>query len=444
MLKKCLRISISLFLCVFAVTSLSSCSHKTKSADKESVHVVDEKAQKIYTKKGLKKYKAYVEENGYTLVIDSEKNGATPLLLAIGQGNVEDIQFFLNHGASLDELDSTGRNFLDYAFEDAGGNPELLRTLIASGKIQWNSTEFGGIIPSVRFVTSCHDFDIVKLAIDAAPDKNWKDNKGKSLVMYAAQSNVDVRTVKYFLDEGVTASEKNINEWSAAMYAARYNPNPAVLEDLILRQADISPNSVGLTLTMLAACNPNPGVLFTLLEYVDEVNSATNQGKTALMYACENKRPSPVLKLLIDAGADIQARDENGKTALMYAVQNYKDVEPVYFLIASGADTIAKDNSDNYVKDYFALNTALKDTDLKNALDISHPASITVQDADVDTEDSSESEADSAMPVETEMEAGEPSEPRSGTVDPVGTEAPDDNTDDNNAEIAADDSAAQQ
>lgn len=106
------------------------------------------------------------------------------------------------------------------------------------------------------------------------------------------------------------------------MYAARYNPNPAVMEDLILRGANSEPNSVGLTVTMLASCNPNPGVLLTLLKYKNEINSVTDNGKTALMYACENNQNAAVIKMLIDNGANLNARDSNGKTVREYMSAN--------------------------------------------------------------------------------------------------------------------------
>ena len=140
--------------------------------------------------------------------------------------------------------------------------------------------------------------------------------------MYAAQSNVDVRTVKYLLDKGAKIDVKNSNEWTALMYAARYNPNPAVMEDLILRGANSEPNSVGLSITMLASCNPNPGVLLTLLKYKNEINAVTDKGKTALMYACENNQNANVIKMLIDNGADLNAKDSGGKTVREYMSTN--------------------------------------------------------------------------------------------------------------------------
>ncbi len=406
-MRKFLTILLATVL-IFACKKQNGAETVQDTEDIDTTSAIAEKAQKVYNKQGMDKYVAYVEKNGYYPVVDEARESATPFLIAVGDADVEKTDFFLSHGANLSEADKAGKTALDYAFENANANTEILRKLVASGQIQWNNPTYDGTIPAVRFITDCSDFELVKQAIDFTGNNNWKNSDGKSLLMYAAQSNVDVRTVKYFLDKGVSVSERNSNEWSAVMYAARYNPNPAVLEDLIMRQADLSPNSVGLTLTMLAACNPNPGVLFTLFKYVDEVNATTDRGKTALMYACENKQPSSVLKLLFDAGSDIQAADADGKTALMYAVQNYTDVEPVYFLIASGADTVAKDNSDRYVKDYFASNAALKDTDLKNALDVARPVNQAAQKTnDIASEPSEPEEATAAEETTAEPESSQ-------------------------------------
>ena len=56
-----------------------------------------------------------------------------------------------------------------------------------------------------------------------------------------------------------------------------------------------------------------------------------------------NNENTEVLRLLLNAGADIHAKDNEGKTALYHGIINL-NFEAVEFLIQSGADVNAADN----------------------------------------------------------------------------------------------------
>lgn len=327
-----LKFSGAALFCVFLLF-VSACGNKMPDESKQIA-----KAQKVYDKKGLDGFYEYVKNGGmYFAVKDSSQNGATPLLISIKNGEIEKARLFLQKGALPNEKDFHEQDILDYAFlyydtlkdvwgadclyyyDIARSYSEMLEFVVSNIPVSyWHSCDFNGKCPLVKIVEQCQNFDITKRCIDLVKDINQVDCEGKSFLMYAAQCNVDVRVLKYLLDKGAEIDLKNGNEWTALMYAARYNPNPSVMEDLILRGASMKENSVGLTITMLASCNSNPGVLMTLLKYKNEINSSTKQGKTALMYACENNQNYSLIKILIDNGANIEASDFEGKTAREY------------------------------------------------------------------------------------------------------------------------------
>lgn len=310
------RKNIFIIVLMLVALFLVSCGDK-----KSPEEIAFEEAQKIYDKKGMDGFCKYLEKNSYFAIKDSSQDDATPLLIAVKDGNLENAKLFLEKGASVEEKDSKGNGLLDYALQSS--NSESLAFAIEALPIpSWNVADANGCFPFIKAIVQSSDFAKIKKCIDLTNDINRSDKNGKTPLMYAAQCNVDVRTVKYLLDKGAKIDTKNSKEWSALMYAARYNPNPAVMEDLILRGASSEPNSVGLTVTMLAACNPNPGVLMTLLKYKDEVNAATDKGKTALMYACKNNQGASVIKMLIDNGADLNAKDSDGKTVREYMSAN--------------------------------------------------------------------------------------------------------------------------
>lgn len=295
---------------------LVSCDDKKFPEEKEF-----SKVQKIYNKKGMEGFCKYLEKNSYLAIKDVTQNDATPLLLAVKDGDLEKAKLFLEKGASAEEKDSAGKDLLDYALENS--DSEAIDFAVTKmPPFYWNNSDSKGNLPLVKIIKQNSDFSLIQESIDLTRDINHADKDGKTPLMYAAQCNADVRTTKYLLDKGAKIDSKTNNEWTALMYAARYNPNPAVMEDLILRGASSEPNSVGLTITMLAACNPNPGVLLTLLKYKDEINASTDKGKTALMYACENNQNASVIKMLIDNGADLAAKDSDGKTVREYMSAN--------------------------------------------------------------------------------------------------------------------------
>lgn len=179
-----------------------------------------------------------------------------------------------------------------------------------------------GLLNVTRIITEYQNYKYLSHFIAKLENVNITSDTGKTLLMYAAQCNTDVRIIKQLIDQGADLLVANENNWTAIMYAARYNPNPYIFEDLLLRGSNTESNIYGISLLMLAACNPNPGVLLTALRYLGNVNDTTLEGKTALMYALENYTEPDIAYFLIFAGANCSAEDKNGKTVSEYLQKN--------------------------------------------------------------------------------------------------------------------------
>ena len=361
-----------LFFAVLAALLLfPSCgSKKEKSSDSSKERSKQEKvlkkAQEYYDKKGFEKFVEYVAEEGYFAVKDSAyyNYNATPLLLAIKRKDVNSISLFMEKGASLDETDRLGDTGLDYALEYFDEAIAAWAVYNAPDSCWVNVS--AGEYPAMRLIRSCHDYDIIRTALRKTPniDRTSIDNTEKTLLMYAAQCNSDVRIIKDLLDKKADINKKNKNEWTALMYAARYNPNPMIADYLLLSGADASPNSAGLTPVMLAASSGHADVLMAVLKRTDAVNAQTKEGKTALMYACENTQHLPVIRCLLENFADINLKDQKGKAALMYALEKYETIDVPALLITAGADCASADNTGKTIKEYLETNIHLKDSTL--------------------------------------------------------------------------------
>jgi ankyrin repeat protein len=73
------------------------------------------------------------------------------------------------------------------------------------------------------------------------------------------------------------------------------------------------------------------------------VNNSDVEGRTALMLGTYEGEIE-IIKLLVEAGADVNARDNKGKTVLMYAIEGYAgdEAENIKYLIEKGADVFAR------------------------------------------------------------------------------------------------------
>ena len=89
-----------------------------------------------------------------------------------------------------------------------------------------------------------------------------------------------------------------------------------------------------------------------------------NWDETPLHLAAENGHPE-CCRLLLEAGADVNARDKDGATVLVYAVSKNRTTEAAKILINAGADKTAK-YSGRYP--YQWCNYYIDDTDVYTTL----------------------------------------------------------------------------
>jgi ankyrin repeat protein/truncated hemoglobin YjbI len=103
----------------------------------------------------------------------------------------------------------------------------------------------------------------------------------------------------------------------------------------------------GLTALHYAVRGGKIPLIKLLLERGAQVNALDESGLTPLLHLSKTRSksdPVPVMELLAASGADVDARDENQGTLLMYFARHGK-AEPVQWLLAHGADPTARNKS---------------------------------------------------------------------------------------------------
>jgi FOG: Ankyrin repeat len=214
-------------------------------------------------------------------------------------------------------------------------------------------------------------WDVMMALMEAGADVNDHDERGWTPLMYAAHRHWHLGAVKYLLKAGADIQAKNADGVRAVdvlmeMTAVISSVGDAEFMRMLLRAgADVNrivSDARDETPLMRAADEGNPEIIRMLVEAGANLTAEDFLGHTALMHAAYNGRPEAV-QALLDAGADVHStRHADGETLLMMAllppgVSDSREpferrLEVVKLLVKAGADVNAKNNEGKTVFDY--------------------------------------------------------------------------------------------
>lgn len=210
--------------------------------------------------------------------------------------------------------------------------------------------------------------------LDAGVSPDTPDNEGVTAIAWAALSG-DADTIKTLLERGAVVSNKNTLAHQALLIYLtagipndrRYEEQQAAVqqrEEVVRKLVEagaglnVQGSYRGTVLNIAIQLTPYAGETslsaagyFLPVESIKllitagaEVNAADVRRVTPLMSAA-SKKSAAVIRMLLDAGAraSINAKDNEGRTALMFGAQS-GHVETIKLLLEAGADIHAKDN----------------------------------------------------------------------------------------------------
>jgi serine/threonine-protein phosphatase 6 regulatory ankyrin repeat subunit B len=341
----------------------------------------------------------------------ADKYGATPLINAISHNHSDLAKFFVNKGGNPD-FHTADKLPLQVSLEAKPFDSGLFTFLLARSK-QVNNTSGTLLFEAV----DRNDPDIVNALLESGLKPNIANENGETLLYHAIESgNQDIvlelitkgadvtqtgvtgispieravkrneaRVVSKLLDMGAQADQKTTEGYTLADTAI-YSGEPEILSALLDKGAKVDKDfgvlwairdGKGKAVSALLAHGANPNVMSAngdpalwlaasageteavqaLIAYHASVDFPNKAQSTTPLAIASHTGQLDAVKLLLAAGANIEAKDAFGMTPLAHAAyMTHPDV--VEFLLSKGASIHAADSQGRSVAELAGLASA--------------------------------------------------------------------------------------
>jgi ankyrin repeat protein len=269
-------------------------------------------------------------------------DGETVLMTAARAGNADAVKVLLDHGADVNARENyKGQTALMWAAAER--HPDGKKVLLAHGA-DWKIRSFdretkmpklsaaSSVTPIARggftaflFTAREGDIDSAKMMLEGGVDIDQTDIDGTNALVVSIM-NKKYTFAKFLLDRGANPNLADV-KGRAALYAAidirneDYSAMPARKED------DPLPSFEIVKALLARGANPNLQLTKNLpgRSGMDSGDTTLDEGTTPLMRAAR-AGDAPVMRALLEKGADHKLATKEGNTALMFAAGvGYRD-----------------------------------------------------------------------------------------------------------------------
>ena len=199
-----------------------------------------------------------------------------------------------------------------------------------------------GVKNPVNYAIQKRNYNALLVLLENGGWIQTQDDKNYSPLMKAVANSL-VEAVEAFINRGC-----NINYYTedgrSALSVAISGKNAQIVKLLINYGADVTlRDSRGQTMVHKAAASGSYDILKAVLDAGADPSKTDSQHKTPLHYVFTSPDPLPLIKLLIEAGVDINYHSKNSGTVLGSALVNKKlPPQVIEYLLENGADLFLK------------------------------------------------------------------------------------------------------
>ena len=258
-------------------------------------------------------------ESGVDVNTPYQSGGATVLHMAAFKGDIDMLNFFIEHGADVNGTDAAGIPVLQTAVI---GGPESVALLLKHGAdVTKNDSTL------LHFAVLMNKEDIVRTFLNHGASVDTADSFGRTPLFYTTYAFIDDQGImpedRRAIAAILIAHKANVmardNYDETPLHAAALWGSDTVASTLIKHGADIeAQDKRGFTPLFMAALGSGKiksNTFNFLRTHNANINHVTNDGVTVLHVAM---RPD-IAQAALDQGIDINVQDNEGLTPLDYA-----------------------------------------------------------------------------------------------------------------------------
>jgi ankyrin repeat protein len=249
-----------------------------------------------------------------------DDHGVTALMNTASTGSAEAMKLLLDKGADAKATNQFGSTALMWSVTDIA----KVRMLLDHGADVKAVSKQGRTALQLAALSD-HSAEIVRLLLAKGADPKAVDGMGMTTLNAATLGN-DTATIRMLVDAGV-----DVNAAGNLMAA------DAIVGETPLQNAVFNGNVEAVKLLLSKHANVNASSASDKLFAVK--NGSIMLGGWTALHMGAAYGPREIVKMLLDAGADVNAKDVRGMTPLMLAIAtDRQDPEIIRMLLAKNAD----------------------------------------------------------------------------------------------------------